>query len=103
MSPCMWPLRSSSAAYWPSPGSSASTSLVSWPCRYSAVSAPREDELAAVGAIDHARLLAEEPVLAVELDRRRLRPYGHARSLMASVYLVPSKTMSSQDKKTEGR
>ena len=45
MSACMWPLRSSSAAYWPSPGASASTSLVSCPCRYSAASGPLTSSL----------------------------------------------------------
>ena len=49
-------------------------SLVSCPCRYSAASGPLNEELAAPGAIEQPALLAQLPVLGVELDCRRV---GH--------------------------
>ena len=56
---------------------------------------PETVELAALGAVDEPRLLAQQPVLAVQLDRRSAVGSAHSRS---SVYLDASKTMSSQDK-----
>ena len=39
----------------PSPGVSASTSLVTWPCRYSRASGPRQGQVGAVGPLEQRR------------------------------------------------
>ena len=52
----------------------ASMSLVSCPCRYSAASGPVKRSLPRVGAVEQAALLAQLPVLGVQLDCRRI---GH--------------------------
>ena len=74
MSACMWPLRSSSAAYWPSPRRQRLDVVGQLPLQVLGRVGPADDQLAALGAIEQPALLAQLPVLGIQLDVHRI---GH--------------------------